>query len=611
MAPSRKDYMRSAEKKTSIEALCTLRAKEQQASEYLAKEARNNRQESIVANKKRRTTRFQHALKKKLKTVIVSIMRRATVHEEIASCVALESNGIHTEVKQVARGVISFYKGWMQSKVHWGQRWKSWEQLIGLDTKGLVDRKDEEFINMAYRGSYEKYSKLQDEAGICDGVWEKITTDTVRKSLAGMKSGTAGGPSGLTYDVLKALDDDNMGHIRDQMQQYMDERGLPRVLNRSLLRPLPKTDAGLADLALTRPIALMEVLGKLFEKILFDRILKVILEHEMLDNSQHGGMPGRSTAAPMHNLAEVMQDAQISGKELHVLSADLTKAFDTLEHWSQVMSWRALGMPQEMAEMLMRMDQQGETAVIMGQGRTTADVLGEEGWFKSERGVRQGSIGGPLKWIVYMNFWLKYMHSKHHGQGYRMSFATTEDGELTGQMFIDDSNWFANSADAMQDMIESNETFVHFHGLSFNKKKCEYMVMNQKEEKGAWNRPSWNTGETLVETIRTLKDKKKWETRWGDQEEKLKEARETMHHMRMKTSATGRGSLEQITKLDHIHDLQRQWEIRRMERWWKQDSPPTVEDDRLQQRVEDRTSELLQDIYGVPEEEARGSYRES
>ncbi len=92
----------------------------------------------------------------------------------------------------------------------------------------------------------------------------------------------------------------------------------------------------------------------------------------------------------MHNLAEVIQDAQLSGQELHVLSADLTKAFDTLEHWSQVMSWRALGMPSDMAEMLMRMDQEGETAVILGQGRTTADILGEEGWFRSERGVRQG-----------------------------------------------------------------------------------------------------------------------------------------------------------------------------------------------------------------------------
>jgi len=144
-----------------------------------------------------------------------------------------------------------------------------------------------------------------------------------------------------------------------------------------------------------------------------------------------------------------------------------------------------------MTEMLMRMDQQGETAVILGQGRTTADVLGEEGWFQSGRGVRQGSIGGPIKWIVYMNFWLKYMNKKHAGEGYQMSKATVEDPELIGQMFIDDSNWFAKGCTEMQEMIASNETFVEFHGLSFNKKKCEYIAMNQEGHGGGWDRPQW------------------------------------------------------------------------------------------------------------------------
>ena len=180
----------------------------------------------------------------------------------------------------------------------------------------------------------------------------------------------------------------------------------------------------------------------------------------MLDASQHGGLPARSTAQPMHNLAEILQDAQLSGKELHVVSMDLTKAFDTLEYWSQAMSWRALGMPVEMAEMLMKMDQEGETAVILGQGRTTASVLGAEGWFSNGRGVRQGSIGGPLKWIVYMNFWLKYTHSKHEGQGYRMSKAQEGDTETIGQMFIDDSNWFATTVANTGAMLASNETFV-------------------------------------------------------------------------------------------------------------------------------------------------------
>ena len=84
-------------------------------------------------------------------------------------------------------------------------------------------------------------------------------------------------------------------------------------------------------------------------------------------------------------------------RQLHVFSADLSKSFDTIEHWSQELSWKALGMPTNLIKMLTNMDKQATTEVTIGQGRTTDQVLGEKGWFYSDRGVRQGSIGGPIK----------------------------------------------------------------------------------------------------------------------------------------------------------------------------------------------------------------------
>jgi hypothetical protein len=52
--------------------------------------------------------------------------------------------------------------------------------------------------------------------------------------------------------------------------------------------------------------------------------------------------------------------------------------------------------------------------------------------------VRQGSVGGPMKWVVFMNFWLEYVHSTAKGTGYKMNSSAPE---VIGQMFIDDSNW--------------------------------------------------------------------------------------------------------------------------------------------------------------------------
>jgi hypothetical protein len=440
--------------------------------------------------------------------------------------------------------------------------------MLDLDTDGLVNPADKSFVEMAYAAGFKHWGALQRDHNVWDVVWADITLAEARSALKDMKSGTAGGASSLTYEVRKALDDENISLIVDELRRCLKNRGLPKV---------PKTDAGLADLALTRPIALMEVIGKLFEKNLFDRIRQVLVQNAMLDDSQHGGMPLRSTAPPMHNLAEVIQDAQLSGQELHVLSADLTKAFDTLEHWSQVMSWRALGMPSDMAEMLMRMDQEGETAVILGQGRTTADVLGEKGWFTSGRGVRQGSIGGPIKWIVYMNFWLTYMHKKHEGQGYRMSQSSPEDREILGQMFIDDSNWFSNSVANMHAMIHSNELFVHFYGLSFNKKKCEHVAINQGMVGAEWTRPRWGSGEILVEKIRCLpgNQKEQWKTQHTSLDWKVIVSRDNVHKLEAEYAEVGdiETAYERWDLLDQVQRMMIACEKQSRDRWWAQDAP--------------------------------------
>ena len=66
-------------------------------------------------------------------------------------------------------------------------------------------------------------------------------------------------------------------------------------------------------------------------------------DNNMLRNEQYGGINGRQMQDPIRILAELIEDANVTKKELHIFSADLSKAFDTLEYWSQAMSWRALG----------------------------------------------------------------------------------------------------------------------------------------------------------------------------------------------------------------------------------------------------------------------------
>ena len=349
---------------------------------------------------------------------------------------------------------------------------------------------------------------------------QEISIEDLREEMKKFKSNKAPGPSGITIEMVKKMDDENLERIANSMDKIiLGGRQVPTTWNKTVLRPLPKSEAGLYDISKTRPIALMEVILKLLERVIFTRINKVIDDNNMLRSEQYGGINGRQMQDPIRILAELIEDANVTKKELHIFSADLSKAFDTLEYWSQAMSWRALGAPKEMVNMLVDMDKGGRTAVILAPGRTTETISGEKGTYANARGVRQGSVGGPMKWVVFMNFWLEYVHNTAEGRGYKMNKGTTE---IIGQMFIDDSNWISTNAEDMTEIIKDCNTFVSFHGLKFNQKKCEYMAINQQDsrregsEYAAWELPKWPSGENIMPKARQVEERHKWEKEHAD-----------------------------------------------------------------------------------------------
>ena len=94
--------------------------------------------------------------------------------------------------------------------------------------------------------------------------------------------------------------------------------------------------------------------------------------------------------------------------------------------------------------------------------------------------------------------------------------------EIIGQMFIDDSNWISTNAEDMTKIIRDCNTFVSFHGLKFNQKKCEYMAINQQDsrregsEYAAWELPKWPSGENIMPKARQIEERHKWEKEHAD-----------------------------------------------------------------------------------------------
>ena len=222
--------------------------------------------------------------------------------------------------------------------------------------------------------------------------------------------------------------------MRDFLNDCLAARTFPTSANLAKMWLIPKNEKGISDLAFTRPIALMESIAKLYERLLCYRIMKILTDNGMLDPAQFGSVPKGGTDVPLCTVANLLDDARLSGQQLCLLSLDVAKAFDSCEYWSQALSWAALGMPPQAIKLLLQMDSTATTQVNLGGGHYTRPV-------SHGRGVRQGSILGPLKWVVFTNWWIKGVDARMRGKGYKMS-ATVRDKtvEVKSQVFVDDCN---------------------------------------------------------------------------------------------------------------------------------------------------------------------------
>ena len=181
-------------------------------------------------------------------------------------------------------------------------------------------------------------------------------------------------------------------------------------------------------------------------------------------------------------------------------------------------------MPQELIDLMVNLDSGSEE----GEGATTKIILGHGRLsppFEMGRRVRQGPVGGPLKWIVFMNFLLEWVHHELEGRGYTFvgkggqktvpecwgedRCTLRDDGvmEMIGQMFVDDIIWATSDARAMQRLVILIQEFPEFHGLQLIKDKCAYFAVNAPAAPLRWKAET-NDSVGLGEALTCTKGKK-------------------------------------------------------------------------------------------------------
>jgi hypothetical protein len=243
----------------------------------------------------------------------------------------------------------------------------------------------------------------------------------------------------------------------------------PDLLKIAKVLPLLKKDDPLS-VDNYRPISLLPATSKIFEKIVFDQLYNYLVNNKLLYKHQYGFRRLHSTELAALELIDQITLNLESNKTPLCIYLDLSKAFDTLNHEILLHKLSFYGI-NNISHDWFRNYLNGRKQYVNVNGMNSEKTT-------LMTGVPQGSILGPLLFVIYIND-ITFASSKFHKILYADDttlFATLESfSNSSGSNRESLSNMINKELQLVQDWLSLNK-------LSLNTTKTKYMIFRRPQK---------------------------------------------------------------------------------------------------------------------------------
>ena len=317
-----------------------------------------------------------------------------------------------------------------------------------------------------------------------DFCFESFKEHQVLEVLQGLDAQKATGEDGISAALLRTTAPGISASLTKIFNHTLLCQNLPVEWKSAIVTPVPK-GKGTNDLDNYRPVSILPAVSKVLERLVYDQLYGHLQANNILHPRQYGFRHGFSTQDILMALVEEWLKALDDDKLVGSVFLDFSKAFDLVDHEILLKKLECYGV---------RNKDLGWFSGYLSCRRQKVKVNGmKSNWSGVMRGVPQGSILGPLLFLIYSNDLPSVLT---HCQARQYADDTT--------LSVVDSCSDALQLKLNEDLRKIQE-WVLANKLCLNVTKTQLMVLSRKRRKSELNDVCVTAGDHELERAKCVR----------------------------------------------------------------------------------------------------------
>lgn len=296
---------------------------------------------------------------------------------------------------------------------------------------------------------------------------QAFTIEEIKDALNRMNPRKAPGADGIPVGIILRTFKAFPLSVAQVYNNCLQKGYFPPEWKTSVIVPIVKPGKqDSEDASKYRPISLINVSGKLLEKLMINRITAYLNDNHLLSKNQYGFTPGKSTTDALIEVGKFVQRNTDKNNDVVLISLDVKGAFNAA-WWPAILnSLREMNCPKNLYDLTNSYFSERTATITVGNTTVQKTV---------SRGCPQGSCCGPGYWNIQYNSLLKQKYSKHS----------------TVIAFADDLLLLTKGRNALEAENSANTDLLKVvswateNKITFNEEKSKVMLITKKRSSRA------------------------------------------------------------------------------------------------------------------------------